>query len=474
MTTPPREGTFKRLVRSLSRSGGPKSPGNERPPAAVRRASSRSKRQDDIRRYAPKGDENVPPMPSPSNGIAYSTSPPPDSYFPPPPLEVLQDTEASGRGRHPESHGARAFDIGIADGGHSAPGVTFAPSSHGAESKVRPDSELEGWRPPVRRSASQRVKRQPSTSSPATVDANGGNGNGNGGASNLSRQRSAATRNNGASAKDDDEQLARGFGETVTIGERTVDAGERRGVTLEDKPLSRKTSTAAGGGGGGAGVKRATSTFTKRAGKAFEPPTKGADDKAVLVLCADGTEEIELMTVYDVLVRASLSPVIVSVSPQFSPSHSLPHMTLSRGAKILADTTWEHLETKQPDVLATYFDAVVVPGGAKGAERLSTDKGVQRLVRDYYDDGKLVACICAGSLAAKTAGIGLGGRITSHPSVRDDLEGVYDYVDDERVVVEANLVTSRGPGTALEWALAIVEILAGEKRRDEVAGPMML
>ncbi|GAA5892773.1 hypothetical protein JCM8208_004085 [Rhodotorula glutinis] len=463
MTTPPREGTFKRLVRSLSRSGGPKSPGNERPPAAVRRASSRSKRQDDIRRYAPKGDE-VPPMPSPSNGVAYSTSPPPDSYFPPPPLEVLNDTEASGRGRHPESHGARAFDIGIADGGHSAPGVTFAPSSHGAESKVRPDSELEGWRPPVRRTTSQRVKRQPSASNPAEAGVNG-----NGGASNLSRQRSTATRPNGAANANEDEQLARGFGETVTIGERTVDAGERRGVTLEDKPLSRKTSTSAG-----AGVKRAASTFTKRAGKPFEPPTKGADDKAVLVLCADGTEEIELMTVYDVLVRASLSPVIVSVSPQFSPSHSLPHMTLSRGAKILADTTWEHLETKQPDVLATYFDAVVVPGGAKGAERLSTDKGVQRLVRDYYDDGKLVACICAGSLAAKTAGIGLGGRITSHPSVRDELEGVYQYVDDERVVVEANLVTSRGPGTALEWALVIVEILAGEKRRDEVAGPMML
>lgn len=323
----------------------------------------------------------------------------------------------------------------------------------------------------MRRTTSQRVKRQPSTSSPAAA-ADGTTTNG--GASNLSRQRSTATRTNGAAAKgDDDEQLARGFGETVTIGERTVDAGERRGVTLEDKPLSRKTSTSAGGGGA-SGVKRAASTFTKRAGKAYEPPTKGADDKAVLVLCADGTEEIELMTVYDVLVRASLSPVIVSVSPQFSPSHSLPHMTLSRGAKILADTTWEHLETKQPDVLATYFDAVVVPGGAKGAERLSTDKGVQRLVRDYYDDGKLVACICAGSLAAKTAGIGLGGRITSHPSVRDELEGVYDYVDDERVVVEANLVTSRGPGTALEWALAIVEILAGEKRRDEVAGPMML
>lgn len=378
-----------------------------------------------------------------------------DSYFPPPPLEVLDDTEASGRGRHPETYGARAFDIGIADGGHSAPGVTFAPSSVGSENKIRPDSELEGWRPPVRRTTSQRVKRQPS----------------NGAAAGLSRQRStrAADKDKDKDKdrrEDDAAQLARGV-ETVTIGDRTVDAGERRGVTLEDTPLSRNAST------GGANVKRAASVFTKRAGKPFEPPTKGLDDKAVLVLCADGTEEIELVTVYDVLVRASLAPVLVSVSPQFSPSHSLPHMTLSRGARILADTTWEHLEAKQPEVLATYFDAVCVPGGAKGAERLSADKGVQRLLRDYYDEGKLVACICAGSLAAQSAGIGLGGRITSHPSVRAQLERDYAYVE-ERVVVEGNLVTSRGPGTALEWALTVVELVAGKERRDEVAGPMCL
>ncbi|BGP38419.1 hypothetical protein JCM10450v2_002364 [Rhodotorula kratochvilovae] len=446
MTTPPREGPFKRLVRSLSRSGGPKSPGNERP-HVPQRSSSRGKRLDDIARFAPKGDENVPPLPSPGNGVAYSTSPPPDSYFPPPPLEVLGDSEASGRGRHPESVGARAYDVGIADGGHAAPGVTFAPlSAAGAEGKIRPDSELEGWRPPVRRTTSQRVKRAPSSS-------NGVNGGGG-----LTRHRSGARAEKPAAAAE--EELA-GKMETVTVGERTVDAGDRRGVTLEDKPLSRATS-----------VKRAASSFARRAGKPFDPPEKGADEKAVLVLCADGTEEIELLTAYDVLVRASLSPVLASVSPQFSPSHSLAHITLSRGARILADTTWDHLQSK-PEILDTYFDAVVVPGGAKGAERLSADPGVQDLLAQYHAQGKLVACICAGSLAALSAGVGLGGRITSHPSVRAQLEKHYHYVED-RVCVEGTLVTSRGPGTALEWALKVVELLAGEAKRDEVAGPMCL
>ncbi len=103
---------------------------------------------------------------------------------------------------------------------------------------------------------------------------------------------------------------------------------------------------------------------------------------------------------------------------------------------------------------------------------------VRRCVRCEDDDVRFTDHISprrnlAGSLAAKTAGIGLGGRITSHPSVRADLEKHYEYSED-RVVVAGNLVTSRGPGTAIEWALQIVEILAGKEKRDEVAGPMML
>ncbi|GAA5973613.1 hypothetical protein JCM8115_002934, partial [Rhodotorula mucilaginosa] len=360
------------------------------------------------------------------------------SYFPPPPSSVLRDNEASGRGRHPDTIGARANDTGEVGSKQAAPGVYFAPSGPETVQRKRSDSEIEGWRPPApRRTPSQRVRRNPSAGDaagfmPSPVPINGTNG--------------AATSNGNG---------------TVTVGDRTVDAGERKGVSLEDKPLTRQAST---------GLKRTASQWKRAAQKAFEPMPKAEGDKRVMVLAADGGEEIELLTIYDILVRASLAPVIVSVSPQFSPSHSLPHITLSRGARILADAQFETMKQEYKD---HYFDAVVVPGGAKGAERLSKDPGVQALLWQYYEQQKLVGCICAGSLAAKAAGIGLGGRITSHPSVRADLEKHYEYSED-RVVVAGNLVTSRGPGTAIEWALQIVEILAGKEKREEVAGPMML
>ncbi|GAA5891321.1 hypothetical protein JCM6882_004656 [Rhodosporidiobolus microsporus] len=424
----PKEGTFTKLVRSLSRSRSFRNANGERPPP---RSSSRSAR--DIKAdYSPKAAYDI-PLPSPS-AAALSTSPPPDSYFPRPPSEVLRNDELSGLARHPDSVGARAADIGGSIDGQAAPGVSFAPSTNGVR---KTDSELDGWAPAPRRTHSQRVKRQPS--------AGGGSGGG------LSRHRSNKENGGPPSPPLADRK--------VQVGDRLVDAGDRRsGVTLEDKPLSRSTS-----------VKRAASTFAKRAQKAFEPMPKEEGEKRMLVLVADGSEEIETLTAYDVFVRASLSPVIVSVSPQFSPSHSLPHITLSRGAKLLADTQFETLR----DDHKADFDAVYIPGGAKGAERLSQDPGVQELLQQFWDQQKLVACICAGSLAAKTAGIGLGGRITSHPSVKGDLEKHYDYVED-RVCVEGNLVTSRGPGTALEHSLKIVEILLGKAKRDEVAEPMCL
>ncbi|GAA5821192.1 hypothetical protein JCM11251_004508 [Rhodosporidiobolus azoricus] len=424
------EGTFTKLVRSLSRS---RSFRTERPPP---RSSSRSNR--DLKNaYSPKAAYDM-PLPSPGNA-ALSTSPPPDSYFPRPPSAVLHDDELSGRARHPESVGARAADIGGSVEGQSAPGVSFAPSTNGVR---KTDSELEGWAPAPRRNQSQRVKRNPSSS---------GNVNGAG----LTRHRS--NKENGPPPSP---PLTNG---QVKVGDRVVDAGDRRsGVTLEDKPLSRGLSRSTS-------MKHAASTLAKRAQKAFEPLPKEEGEKRMLVLVADGSEEIETLTAYDVFVRASLSPVIVSVSPQFSPSHSLPHITLSRGAKLLADTQFETLR----DEHKADFDAVYVPGGAKGAERLSRDPGVQDLLMHFYESQKLVACICAGSLAAKTAGIGFGGRITSHPSVKAELEKHYNY-SEERVCVEWNLVTSRGPGTALEHSLKVVEILLGKAKRDEVAEPMCI
>lgn len=193
-----------------------------------------------------------------------------DSYFPAPPAHVLSDKEAAGIERHPESVGARAFDVGDDETGKSAPGVSFAPRANG-EAAVRPDSELEGWAPPPRRTTSQRVpRRQPSSTSRGGLTRGRSNGN----------AVTSTTEEEGRDGKGENEK------ETVTIGGRTIDAGERKGVSLSDTPLSRRTS-----------VKRAASSFKKAVSKSFEPAPKQAGEKRVMVLVADGTEEIEVMCV---------------------------------------------------------------------------------------------------------------------------------------------------------------------------------
>ncbi len=148
--------------------------------------------------------------------------------------------------------------------------------------------------------------------------------------------------------------------------------------------------------------------------------------------------------------------------------HSAAHVTCSRGVKIVPDVRLPDLEGGK----ALEFDAFVVPGGAKGAETIAGNEDVGKLLAAAYGKGKIVACICAGSLAAKSAGI-KDKAITSHPSVKEQLEGSFRYSED-RVVVADGLITSRGPGTAFEFALTLVEHLAGKEKRDEIAGPMIL
>lgn len=129
------------------------------------------------------------------------------------------------------------------------------------------------------------------------------------------------------------------------------------------------------------------------------------------------------------------------------------------------------------------YAVVTVPGGAKGAATLSESAPVQTLLQKFDKAGKLVGTICAGSLAVKTAGLVVGGKVTSHPSVEKEF-GDYKYSED-RVVVDGHVVSSRGyftyldsadfrPGTTLEWSLKMVELLSGKGKRDEVAGAMVL
>ncbi|KAI0714222.1 DJ-1 [Fomitopsis betulina] len=190
---------------------------------------------------------------------------------------------------------------------------------------------------------------------------------------------------------------------------------------------------------------------------------------SALILIADGTEEMEFTITYDTLVRAGVKCTSAYVAASDATSQGMtspPYATGSRGIKIVPD----ELFSPQAAVPANY-DLLVIPGGAKGAETISTDSAVQHLVREYLENDKYVGMICAGSLAAKSSGLPRQ-LVTSHPSVMSQLDTDYEY-SEEPVVVSGKLVTSRGPGTTFPFALTLVELLCGKQKRADVSGPMV-
>ncbi|EIN08859.1 DJ-1 [Punctularia strigosozonata HHB-11173 SS5] len=188
---------------------------------------------------------------------------------------------------------------------------------------------------------------------------------------------------------------------------------------------------------------------------------------AALILIAEGTEEMEFVITYDTLVRAGVqcTSAYVAAGPETTDT---PHATCSRGVRIVPDAFFN--DDIASDALSR-FDAIVVPGGAKGAETISGNSRVQSLIKSFYDQGKVVGMICAGSLAALSAKLPKQ-QITSHPSVRSKLEKEFEYSEDP-VALSGKLVTSRGPGTAFPFALTLAELLVGKSKRDEIYGPMV-
>lgn len=161
---------------------------------------------------------------------------------------------------------------------------------------------------------------------------------------------------------------------------------------------------------------------------------------SALILIADGTEEIEFVTPYDVLTRAGITVRSAGVNlknEQFA--------VCSRNVKILPDAP--SLDEK---LRAEEFDALILPGGAPGAKAFCDSKTVLQLLRDFRGKGKLVGCICAGTTALVKSVETEGGernkrvKVTSHPSVKEDIVGKgWDY-SEERVVIDGKVVTSRG------------------------------
>jgi 4-methyl-5(b-hydroxyethyl)-thiazole monophosphate biosynthesis len=179
----------------------------------------------------------------------------------------------------------------------------------------------------------------------------------------------------------------------------------------------------------------------------------------VCVLLANGFEEIEAVTVIDVLRRAEVEVTTVGVDGA--------DVEGSHGIRIRAD---RELDAAIEDD----WDLVVLPGGMPmpGAATLRDDPRVQALIRSQHDKHGKIAAICAAPIALGRAGI-LGGRnATSYPGFEDQLPGA-NYLT-ERVVRDGTITTSRGPGTALEFALRLVADLEGADKASALAERMLV
>ena len=168
--------------------------------------------------------------------------------------------------------------------------------------------------------------------------------------------------------------------------------------------------------------------------------------KRVLVPLAEGFEELEAVTIIDILRRAGIEVVVASLAG--SP------VTGSHGIRLAADTPLAALVEQD-------FDMIALPGGMPGAEHLRNDPRIADFVRRLHDLGRPVAAICAAPMVLAAAGVLEGRRATSYPGFLEGGTG-------EAVVVDRNVITSRGPGTALDFALALVGELLGAAARHSV------
>jgi protein deglycase len=179
--------------------------------------------------------------------------------------------------------------------------------------------------------------------------------------------------------------------------------------------------------------------------------------KTVLVPIADGTEELEAVTIIDVLRRAGAQVTVASVNDW--------QITASRNTKLTADALIA-------DCAGQTYDLIALPGGMPGAEHLRDSDALIALLRQQRDAGRLYAAICASpAVVFQPHGLLTGRRATCYPDFQSKLDPA--NVVDEPVVVDGQCVTSQGPGTALNFALKLVELLFDADQAQKVAGAML-
>lgn len=173
----------------------------------------------------------------------------------------------------------------------------------------------------------------------------------------------------------------------------------------------------------------------------------------VLIPLANGCEELEAVTLIDLLRRAGIEVLTAGLTPGF--------VTASHGTRLMPDRTLD-------EVMEEDFDMIVLPGGLPGSSNLDADPRIHQLLARHHAEDRFVAAICAAPRVLANAGLLKGRSATAYPGAL----AISDYPELDLltapVVVDGKIITSRGPGTAMDFALQLIEALEGKACRDEV------
>lgn len=174
--------------------------------------------------------------------------------------------------------------------------------------------------------------------------------------------------------------------------------------------------------------------------------------KKVLVFIADGTEEVEVLTVVDYLRRAEIDVDLVSVMGR-------KEITGAHDIKIVADKVIEDIDEKG-------YDAVYSPGGIPGAEHIRDNEKVIEIYKKMNDEEKIVSALCAAPIVLEKAEVIKDKDYTCYPSFEEKID--LGNFKEDIVVKDKNVITGRGPAIAAELAFKLIEELEGKEKREEV------
>lgn len=178
----------------------------------------------------------------------------------------------------------------------------------------------------------------------------------------------------------------------------------------------------------------------------------------VLVPLAKGFEELEAITVIDLLRRAGFDVITAGLDDK--------PVEASRKTVIIPDTSIDQ-------VLETEFDLIVLPGGLPGADNLRDDPNIQALIKNQHRQGRKIGAICAAPKALAASGMLDGKTITCYPGALEQVDSSSFTITSNAIEIDDNIVTSQGPGTAMDFALTLIEILGNKALRDDISAQLV-